>query len=237
VRLVVAHVRATTLELARYPSFSLSTLIFPTTLFLLFAARSGEPNQRLAGFAGIAVLGVAFFQFGVGIAADRVSAWETFMRTLPARPAVRLAGRVGSAALFASASAGCVVAAGVATSDVSLAGARWGLLAVVLLGGAVPFALLGIALGYLVRPRAALPVANLVYLPLAYAGGLWTGPAAAPGGPARLLPTHLWAELLWAAAGRRGPTVAPLAGLVVWTGVFAGLASWGYRRDEGERFR
>lgn len=35
-----------------------------------------------------------------------------------------------------------------------------------------PFAALGIGIGYLVSPRVAVPVANLVYLPLLYVGGL-----------------------------------------------------------------
>jgi hypothetical protein len=41
------------------------------------------------------------FQFRVGIAAERTTAWERFLRTLPLSAGQRLEGRVLSAALFA----------------------------------------------------------------------------------------------------------------------------------------
>ncbi len=235
-KLVYAYLRASTVELARYPAFSLPTLLFPATLYLVFGV-AGAAEIRLAGFAGIAVLGVAFFQFGVGIAVERSSPWERYLRTLPARAGTRIAGRVASAGVFALCSAAAVIIAAVASADLQLSPRRWGLLAAVLLGGAVPFALLGIALGYLVPPRAALPVANLVYLPLAYVGGLWTGPQSAPGGAATLAPTHQWAQLLWDAAGRGTVRISAVGQLAGWAVAFACLALWGYRRDEGERFR
>src|SRR4029453_14725769 len=104
VRLVLLHARAATLELLRYPTFSVPTLAFPALFFLLFVAPRSEaetdPVLLLASFAGFAVLGVSFFQFGVGIAAERESPWERFVRTLPVRVRVRFAARVLSAALF-----------------------------------------------------------------------------------------------------------------------------------------
>jgi ABC-2 type transport system permease protein len=78
-------------------------------------------------------------------------------------------------------------------------------------------------------------VANLLYLPLSYAGGLWVGPRAA----ARALdavPTHAWGGLLWWAVGVRGFDGLAVASLAVWGAVFAAIAVWAYQRDEGERF-
>ena len=56
----------------------------------------------------------------------------------------------------------------------------WLRLCVVLLGGSVPLALLGIAIGYWVPHRAALPVANVAYLVLAFGGGLFIPPQLFP---------------------------------------------------------
>jgi ABC-2 type transport system permease protein len=235
-RLLGAQFRAATLELLRYPAFSIPTLIFPGTLYLLVAGRArGEPSVRVAGFAAIAVLGVAFFQFGVGIANDRARSWERYLRTLPARPLTRIAGRVLCALAFAAASAAAVVLAA-AGRGVPPPAARLPALGGTLLLGAIPFALLGIALGYAVRPRAALPLANLLYLPLAYAGGLWSGPQHAPRVPL-VVPTRAWAELLWSAAGAQAWSVGAVGALACWTALFGAAAVWCYRRDEGERFR
>ena len=161
VRLVLLHARASTLELLRYPTFSVPTLAFPALFFLLFVAPRSDPDVDptllLASFTGFAVLGVSFFQFGVGIAAERESPWEQFVRTLPIRVRVRFAARVLSAALFGVASAALVVAAALATTDARLTPPRWFALAAALVLGALPFALLGIALGYWASPQRRAP--------------------------------------------------------------------------------
>ena len=236
---VTAHIRAGVLELVRYPSFSLSALLFPSTLLLVFRRAYQEPaDVRLAGFSAVAVLGVVFFQFGVGIASERVGAWDLYLRTLPAAPRDRIVARVCSALLFAAAAVVAVVVTACATTTVGLAPARWLALVGALLSGAIPFGLLGIAIGYLARPRAALPIANLLYLPLSYLGGLWLGPGRRAGSSWLLdvVPTHAWARVLWPAVGAGGVDVAAPAFLAAWGVLFAALAVWGYRRDEGERF-
>jgi ABC-2 type transport system permease protein len=243
-RLVLVHARAATIELLRYPTFSVPTLAFPALFFLLFVAPRSDtdtdPTLLLASFAGFAVLGVSFFQFGVGIAAERESPWERFVRTLPIRVRVRFAARVLSAALFGLASAALVVATALATSDAQLPALRWLALAGALALGAVPFALLGIALGYWASPRSALPTANVLYLLLAFLGALWTTPQHLPGSVeslSPLVPTRQFGNVLWGAT--RGHLWRPDDWLLLsaWSVVFAGLAAWGYRRDEGRRYR
>jgi ABC-2 type transport system permease protein len=132
-----------------------------------------------------------------------------------------------------------VVVVAVADTPVSIEVGRWFLFAAVLLIGAIPFGLFGTSIGYLARPRAALPIANLLYLPLSYAGGLWVGPGHATGGSARVLdaiPTHAWAVVLWWSVGAVRIDAVAIASLVLWTLLFAAVAVWAYRRDEGERF-
>lgn len=243
-KLVLLHARAATLELIRYPTFSVPTLAFPALFFLVFVApqsdRDADPTLLLASFAGFAILGVAFFQFGVGIAAERESAWERFVRTLPIRLRVRFAARVISAGLFGLLSAALVVAAALATTDAALSSLRWLALAAALAGGALPFALLGIALGYWVSPRSALPTANVLYLVLAFLGGLWTTPAHVPdsvAGLSPLVPTRQFGNVLWGATSGHLWRPRDWLLLVAWSVVFAVLAAWGYRRDEGRRYR
>ena len=240
-RLVLLHARAGTLELIRYPAFSVPTLAFPALFFLLFVAprSDADANLLLASFAGFAVLAVAFFQFGVGIAAERESPWERFVRTLPLQPRVRFAARVLSAVIFGLGSAAIVVAAALGTTDASLRASRWAALAVALALGSVPFALLGIALGYWASPRSALPVANILYLVLSFVGALWTTPQHLPPSIASLsplAPTRQFGNVLWGAT--EGHLWRPRDWLLLlgWTVVFAALAAWGYRRDEGRRY-
>lgn len=241
-RLAYQHLRAETLELLRYPSFSVPTLLFPTMFFLFFVAPHSHrrPNLFMASYAAFALLGVAFFQFGVGIAAERASPWQVFLRALPAAPAARFAARVAAALEFGLAAAAAVVATALLTTSAGLDARRWLALVAVLLAGSVPFALLGIAIGYWATPKGALPLANVLYLGLSYAGGLWTGAGDLPRIVREVspyLPTRRWGDLLAAAVAGPGIPVAALLWLLAYSAAFAVLATWGYRRDEGQRFR
>ncbi len=240
-RLALLHARAMTMELVRYPAYLVPTLLLPTVFFLFFAAPGSRPaaTARMATFAGFAVIGVAFFQFGVGIAVDRTSPWEAYLRTLPVGPLVRLAARLLSAVVFACTAGVLLLVTAVAASNASLPPDRWVALSVALLAGTIPFAFLGIALGYWAPAKGALPIANLLYLVLAYAGGLWIRPSGLPHAVrpvSRLLPTRALSDALVATAiGARADWGAWLS-LAGFTAVFAGLALAGYRRDEGRRF-
>ena len=182
-RLVAAHACASMLELLRQPGYVVPTLVFPAMFFLFFAAPApaSDVTVLMCSFAAFAVIGVGFFQFGIAAANDRISPWETYLRTLPVRCSrpLRRPGR-GRGGLrrrvcpdrrrrrrWRRRRPGSIPQA---TRQLSL----------VLLGALVPFALLGIALGYWTTPRSALPIANLLYLVLSYAGGLWMTPGRLP---------------------------------------------------------
>jgi ABC-2 type transport system permease protein len=230
-----------TVELLRYPAYLVPTLILPSVFFLFFVSPgpSGEATVRMATFAGFAVIGVAFFQFGVGIAIDRSSPWEAYLRTLPVGPSVRLASRLVSAAVFACAAAALLVVTALLTTGASLPAARWAELGAALMAGIVPFAFLGIALGYWAPAKGALPIANLLYLVMSYVGGLWILPSRLPdavGSVSRFLPTRALADGLVATAGGAPVDWGAWASLAGFAALFAWIAVAGYRRDEGRRF-
>jgi ABC-2 type transport system permease protein len=241
-RLVRAHARAELLELARYPSFSVPTLLFPALLFLFFGApaEGGDEAILMVSYAAFGVLGVALFQFGVGIASERVSPWQVYLRTLPAPARARFAARLVAAAVFALASAGGVVAVALAVTSAQLDAGQWLRVGVALASGTIPFGLLGLAIGYWLTPKGALPVANILFLGLAFLGGLWTGEASLPSAVesfSPLLPTRQWGELVWAPVLDEPWQWWPWLGLSAYAATFGALAACGYRRDEGQHYR
>ena len=240
--LALVHLRSQLRQLARYPAFLVPTLVLPTAFFVLFGLPRREVDAAvlMASFAAYAVLGIAFFQFGVGISGERDDPGESFLRTLPVSVAARFAGRLGSAVVFATGAAVPVVALAVAVRPVSLTTGEWIRFALVLVVGSTPLALLGIALGYWIPAKGALPVANLVYLAIAYAGGLWTGPHGLPRAVEQVapyLPTRQWGDVLWSSVQGGGWGGVHWLALLGFTFLFGALATWGYRRDEGQRFR
>jgi ABC-2 type transport system permease protein len=241
-RLLVLHARIALVELLRYPAFVVPTVLFPSFFFLVFAAGGRGPvaTYAMCSFAAFAVIGVAFFQFGVGIASERETPWERYVRTLPVGAGVRLGARLLAAAAFAAAAGVLVIAAALASTDASLTPLRWLELASVLVLGLVPFGLLGIALGYWAPARAALPIANLLYLGLSFGGGLWIRPSRLPHAVAQVstyLPTRRLANALLGVVRGSPWHARDWLALLGFSLFFAVAAIVGYRRDEGQRFR
>ena len=242
--LSLAHVRLTLLSLLRTPAYVVGTLALPSLILIFLgtglAHSTVRANAIMASFTVFAVMGIAFFQFGVGIAESRDSPWSTFQRILPVSIPVRLAGSVVPAVLFAAVAAGLVIVVAHVFLPVRLDAAAWVRMLIVLSAGSVPLALLGVAIGYWVSSRAALPIANIVYLGLAFGGGLFVSPRLFPGvleAMSQCLVSRHIAELAWsAAANEPGPTASWLW-LAGYTIVGFLLAGWGYRRDEGKRYR
>lgn len=243
-RLVWLDTRLTTLELARFPAYIIPTLVLPAMVYSFFGLGFGSSpeyaNHTVASYAAFAVIGVALFQFGVGIANDRTSPWESFMRTLPIPPSARFVARISSALIFAFGAAGIVCLLGAFAGHVEISAFGWIRLAFALLSGGAVFGLVGIAIGYWTSSKAAVPIANLVYLPLAYLGGLWMPPQMLPSIVAWIspfTPTRQYGELVWAAVGGEPPPVSAIGILLVYAVLLSGLAYWGYRRNEGQRYR
>ena len=243
-RLVWAYLKVGILELLRYPAFSVPTLAFPGLMFLFFGVPNADEqnaaNVIMTSFAIFAVFGVAFFQFGVGIATDRESPWEVYLRTLPVSPQVRFTARVLAALAFALAAVCVVFIVAVLLTPATLAIGTWLFLGLTLLLGSVPIGLMGIALGYWTQSKAALPLANVLWLSLAYAGGLWIPPEFLPSFVAQIspyLPTRLYVESAWAIVLGQGWQLESWLGLLGYTVVAGFFAIWGYRRDQGQKYR
>lgn len=238
-RLIWLHWRYGLREVIRSPAFFVPTVLFPTLLFLFFGVANAKTAESatfvMASFSVYAVMGIAFYQFGIGIAEERGSPWETYVRALPISPMVRFVAMVLAALTVALVAVVVLLVAASQTTPAHLPPERWLGYALALAVGAVPFGLFGIALGYWVPPKAAVPIANLIYLPLAFAGGLWLPPASLPGPVARIsvmLPSRMAGELAWAAAFGRPWSALDLIGIGGYTILFMVLALWGFRRNE-----
>jgi ABC-2 type transport system permease protein len=232
-------------ELARIPAFTVPSIGLPLVTYLIFGLPSAHGRAEAAdavvvGFAAFALLGIVMFQFGVGIAADRASPWERFVRTLPATGAERFAARLLVALAFGVASLVPVCAVAVAVTPVDLGAGDWLRVLLALLLGSVPLGLLGIMLGYLLNERGALPVTNLIYLPLSYAGGLFSANAGelprALRSVSPWLPTRQWSDLV-IRFGLHGQLPGrQLLALLGYGMLFGALAVVGYRRDEQRQY-
>lgn len=238
------HIWIDIVELVRVPMYSVSTIIFPTLLYLMFGLPYGRTTEDaqiiMSSFCAYAVIGVTLFQFGVSIATTRDSPWEQYLRILPVGAATRLTAQIAAALFFASASAGVVILTAAYAGHAQPSFWLLARLVPTLLIGSVPFALLGITIGYTCGRRSALPIANVIYLPLSLAGGLWMPPDALPRVIARIspfVPSRHYGEVAWAIVRGTPTPVNSWIWLLGYGVVFGATAYWGYRRDEGRNYR
>lgn len=242
-KLILEHHRATMIGLIRTPAYSLVTMLIPGVVFIFIGTSVADTrdgaNIVMASFAIFAALGVTFFQFGVGIAAERESPWEKFAHVLPVSPGTRFAATLLSGLTFAVAAVAVLIAVALAITDVGMPVASWGRLAVAVFVGAIPMGLFGIAIGYWSSPKAALPIANIFHLAFAFGGGLFIPPQSMPtllDSISNVLPTRQIGELAWASVLGAPWTVEPWLWLTGYTVLFGALAAAGYRRDEGAKY-
>ena len=242
--LVIEHFRTQMLALVRTPAYSSLTVFTPSIIFIFVGLSVIDSRQTanfiLGSYSIFAALGVAFFQFGVGIANERESPWEQFAHVLPVSPMTRFAAAVLAAIVFAAVAIAVLICVALLATDAGMPPGAWGRMLASVFLGAVPMALLGIAIGYWFTPKAALPGANILHLALAFAGGLFIPPQNMPDfldSISRVLPTRHIGELTWAAVSGNSWPVESWLWLAAYTIVFGILATFGYRRDEGIRYR
>lgn len=244
--MVLTHGRYQFLETVRVPIALFSALLFPSLSMVFFVSASGvgdEPvqaNTAVAQLCVFAILSTWVFNIGITVAEERDQPWAPYLRTLPAGPWPRIAGRVLSAFGFGIvALLPLVVIAWLTTSATASVLQVLGVGGALLLAG-IPILFLALLIGYSMPSKAAVAVAQLTVFPLAFGGGLFLPPLLFPGwldAVSMLLPTRGGRDLVvWVLTGAQ-PSGIALVTFAVWTVVLAFAAAWAYRRDEGRRFR
>ncbi|WP_433373184.1 ABC transporter permease [Actinoplanes sp. CA-142083] len=242
--LVLTHARAQLIETARTPIAIIGSAFWPAASMLAFVVPfvGSDPvyaTYATASMVTFAVMSTNLFQYGVGVSEDRVQPWEPYVRTLPTGPVPRFAGRLlsGFGLMVFSLLPVVLIAWLFTAASLSTLSFLTAFFATFIIS--VPFILMGLAIGYSVPPKAAVVVAQVLFFPLAFGGGLMTAPGGAPGfveDLAPYLPTGASVRLMWAAVGDYPLQIGSVLSLIAWIVVLGGVALWAYRRDEGRRF-
>jgi ABC-2 type transport system permease protein len=237
------------LKLTRVPMFAVSTLAFPLMFYVIFgltfadqtAGGVGVTTYMLATYGAFGVIGAALFGFGVSVAMERGQGWMRLKRVAPMPPLAYFVAKVFMATSVSAFIVLGLFGLGATVGGVEMAVDRWVSLAFVLVAGALPFSAMGLAFGYLVGPNSAPAVLNLVWLPMAFASGLWIPISQLPEivqAAAHVLPPYHLAQLALGtlSASEGGGPLLHLAALAGFTIAFLAVAAWGFRRDEGKTY-
>jgi ABC-2 type transport system permease protein len=245
VSITLVHARYQLIETIRIPIAVIGSAFFPAASMLFFVVpfAGDDPvgaTYATASMVTFSIMVSSLFTYGVGVADDRSQPWDGYLRTLSAGVGPRFVGRILAGMLMMLVSLIPVVLIGAlfTAATVTFPGFLLGLVTVFV--GALPFTLMGLAIGYALPLKAALVVCQVVFLPLAFGGGLMSSPDQLPSfikTIAPYLPTRGAAELMYAAIGDYQVRPLSVIMLAVWAAAAGAIAIWAYRRDEGRRFR
>jgi ABC-2 type transport system permease protein len=252
VRILLMQTRAEMLKFFRVPAFGFFSILLPLIIFLFFGLRNATQHISpvtsitvgtyvMASMAAYTVGNVMVFSFGMALAVERGQKQDVLLRASPLPPVIYILAKVINAALFALVAMVILFVFAHFAASVTLDGGTWVTLAARLLIGAIPFVGLGLGFGYLVSPNAAPAVINIVYLPLAFASGIFIPVNQLPNfmqGWAPYLPLHAFVELGWNAIGvsTDQSVASDVLYLLAYAVGFFALAVWAYRRDQATKF-
>lgn len=220
--------------------FLIFTIIFPVGLFLVYSSmysggKTGGVGTHAYLMASMAAFGamVAALSSGTRIAVERDSGWNRQLRLTPLRPSSYLVGKAVVGMLVALPAIILVYAAGALVEGVDLGGIQWLGSAVGLWLGVLPFAMLGIVIGYLASPESSQPIFAICFMGLSLFGGLWIPVEVLPetmAQIAQILPSY-WLGLIARSPLGDGLDWVAVPVLAGWTVLLALVVAWRYRAD------
>jgi ABC-2 type transport system permease protein len=238
-------------KLLRVPAFSVTSIVLPSMFYAFIGlGQAQEPLFRgssvtfgqyfLASMALYGVANVMVLGFGISLANERGQKQDLLMKSTPLPAAVYFTAKALSALAIALISIVVLSLFASVAGHVQLETPQW----LTLIGRAmlcsIPFIGLGFALGYIAGPNSAPAVTNLIYLPTAFASGLFFPLSLLPHFLqviAPYLPLYRAAHLVWNSVGVPEDDISTawiyMAGYTV---AFFLLALWAYRRDQGKKF-
>ena len=235
--------RFTVLEIRRIvraPRFLLMGVGIPVVMFLLLANvyGGGSDGPSALGYlmASMAAFGAmtAALNTGARIAAERATGWNRLLRLTPLRPLWYVVSKLAVAMVVALPVVVVVYVLGATVEGVDLSLSQWLQSGLSLWLGVIPFALLGVVVGYLARPDSVQVVSSAVFLGLSMFGGLWFPVEIMPrvlATVAKVTPSY------WLGEVARTPLLDGHLGtravytLAAWAVVAAFAAARAYRRD------
>ena len=229
----------------RYVMFAIA---FPVVFYLLYtgvlSGASADPDAQIGGIAWRTYFMVSMATYAaigaalggaIVIAQERGSGWTRQLRVTPLSSIAYVAGKLLVSYVVTAPAIAAVLVAAVAVNHVDLSIAAWLQLFVSLVIGSLPFAALGLLIGYLFDANSAQGAMMISFFSLAIVGGLWAPLTSFPDTLAtigRMLPSFRLADLGREAAAGIAPDPVDIAVLIAWTAAVGVPAAWRYRSSE-----
>jgi ABC-2 type transport system permease protein len=157
------------------------SILMPLALFLVFGLNlTGQSMDDGMSAAAYVMISMAMFgsmsaamSIGGAIATERDGGWNRTLRLTPLKPQSYITSKIALSLGLAIPPLLVVFAAGVLGADVRLSAGDWLTVALSAWLGSLPFAALGLIIGYVAKPDSVQPISGLTTMLVAAFGGLW----------------------------------------------------------------
>jgi ABC-2 type transport system permease protein len=243
-----AFLRFEVLRLVRNVRYVGISVGFPVVFYMLFL-HNEHPTAHIAGTTWRTYFMVSMASFGAMVAslnaggtrlaAERASGWTRQLRVTPLPAGSYVSTKIAASMVIALPVIAVVEMTGLLFAGVRLGVGTWVALTAVLWASALPFAALGVLVGFVASSETAYPLVTALMFLLSFFGGLFTPVADLPvvlRHVASFLPSFHAAALGWAVVAGRAPGPAD-AGVLLLYAVALGLAvTWRHRVEESRAF-
>lgn len=224
----------------RDPATMFFSVAMPVGFYALFVTMFGSgqigglpvATSMLASFGAYGAVAVTLLNPGIGVAEDRSRGWLRVKKASAVPVATTLLAKVLATLPYALAVLVAMTGVWMVTASGGLDAPTWVRLVAVLVAGALPFALVGLAVGFVASANATPAILHAVLIPSAVASGLWMPLEFLPApiqAVAPFLPTYHLAQLALAQLTGAGMLDHALA-LLLTTIAAAALAGLAYRK-------
>jgi len=240
---MLSYMRFEARRLVREPRLIVLTLVLPLIVFMIASNNVGKlggvdvATYIMVSMAAYGVL-VGVLSIGISVSQERASGWLRQLRITPLAPGKVVVAKALLGSLLAIPTVAVVGIAAATSHGVSLPAVQWLALLGALWVGSLPFAALGLALGFWLSPQLTQPAMMLATFGLAFLGGLFWPVETMPRVMAQIatwLPSNRYAELGWSIVADHAPPARSVAILAAWTIVLAALAALSYRTSAAKR--
>jgi ABC-2 type transport system permease protein len=237
----VTYLRMEIIRLLRNRRVLIFSILMPAILLGVIGGLYKQDSLNGANVAAYIMVSMGLFgsmsgAIGSGgtIALERGIGWNRQLRLTPLAPGQYLLTKVVLSMIMALPPLLVTYAVGAISLGVRLPAQTWISIGVASWLGALPFAALGLVIGYVAKPDSVQQVSALLYMLLALFGGIWV--------PAEQMPNlmrHIaeWTPAYWVGQVARSPlfhqsmNMHAIAILAAWTAGFGLLAMRRFRAD------
>jgi len=240
---MLAYLKFELRRMYREPRLLIFTIAMPVILFLALSPgitkQAKTPQEAQDTLAYLMVAWAAYgaligtFSTGVGVSVERAAGWLRQLRITPLPPPMVVVVKGIACSLVAVPAALVLSIIGVA-KGVDFGTGNIALLVLVMWLGSIPFALLGLAIGFVLPPNLAQPASFLASFTLAFAGGIFI--------PIDTLPAAMRLVVRWTPSYRftqngmdvlqhHAQSAMGWSIIAGWAVVFGALAALAYRQS------